>query len=99
VSEIQQGKLKIIAAFIAIYLVWGTTFLAIKYAVETIPPLLMMGLRSLSAGIALYAWGRLRGDEDVKLKEIPKDIVFLVSDRSRPVAYKKNIDKPAAKPK
>lgn len=67
----KQSKLIIIAAFFAIYFVWGTTYLAIKYAIETIPPFLMMGMRSLFAGITLYAWGRLRGDANVTRKEIP----------------------------
>jgi drug/metabolite transporter (DMT)-like permease len=67
----QQDKLKILAAFIAVYFVWGTTYLAIKYAVETIPPFLMMGIRSLSAGMVLYLWGRLRGDANPTRKELP----------------------------
>jgi drug/metabolite transporter (DMT)-like permease len=50
----QQGKLLTFTAFFAIYIVWGTTYLAIKHAVETIPPFLMMGMRSLSAGMVLY---------------------------------------------
>jgi len=67
----QQSKLKILAAFIAVYFVWGTTYLAIKYAIETIPPFLMMGMRSLFAGSVLYTWGRLRGDANVTRKELP----------------------------
>jgi drug/metabolite transporter (DMT)-like permease len=67
----QLSKLKIISAFIAIYFVWGTTYLAIKYAIETIPPFLMMGMRSLIAGSVLYTWGRLRGDANVTRKQLP----------------------------
>jgi drug/metabolite transporter (DMT)-like permease len=51
----------LVLAFAAIYLIWGSTYLAIRYAVETIPPLLMMAARHFTAGIALYAWLRLRG--------------------------------------
>jgi drug/metabolite transporter (DMT)-like permease len=51
----------LVLAFAAIYLIWGSTYLGIRYAVETIPPLLMMGVRHLIAGTALYAWLRLRG--------------------------------------
>ena len=40
----------LIAAFAAIYIVWGSTYLSIKYAIETIPPFLMAGLRFASAG-------------------------------------------------
>lgn len=53
---------KLILAFAAIYVVWGSTYLAIRYAVETIPPFLMMGGRSLVAGTILYSWGRSRGN-------------------------------------
>jgi drug/metabolite transporter (DMT)-like permease len=49
------------AAFAAVYLIWGSTYLAIRYAVETIPPLLMMGMRHLTAGALLYGWARWRG--------------------------------------
>jgi len=67
----QHSKLKILAAFVAVYFVWGTTYLAIKFAIETIPPFMMMGMRSLLAGIVLYTWGRLRGDTNVTRKELP----------------------------
>ncbi|HEX9615112.1 MAG TPA: EamA family transporter [Bacteroidota bacterium] len=53
--------LKTTLAFFAIFVVWGSTYIAIKYAVETIPPFLMMGIRSVTAGIVLYLWGRSRG--------------------------------------
>lgn len=55
--------IKYIAAFAAIYLIWGSTFLAIRYAIETLPPLFMLGTRSLMAGTALYAFARWRGAE------------------------------------
>jgi drug/metabolite transporter (DMT)-like permease len=72
----QPNKLKILAAFVAVYFIWGTTYLAIKYAIETIPPFMMMGMRSLLAGIVLYGWGRLRGDTNVVRKQIPS-LVFI----------------------
>ena len=52
---------QIIAAFASIYLVWGSTYLAIRYAVETIPPFVMGGTRFLISGLMLYAWSRSRG--------------------------------------
>jgi drug/metabolite transporter (DMT)-like permease len=52
---------QIIAAFASIYLVWGSTYLAIRYAVETIPPFIMGGARFLVSGALLYAWARYRG--------------------------------------
>lgn len=67
----KHKKLLIVAAFIAVYVVWGTTYLAIKYAIETIPPFLMMGMRSLIAGLVLYLFGRSRGDANASSKELP----------------------------
>lgn len=48
-------------AFAAIYLIWGSTYLAIKVAIETVPPFLMASTRFLIAGSALYALTRRRG--------------------------------------
>jgi len=53
----------VIAAFAALYIIWGSTYLAIRYAVTTIPPFLMGGVRFLIAGSILYGWSRLRGAE------------------------------------
>lgn len=49
-SPAPAPKLTIVAAFLAIYLIWGTTFLAIRFAVETIPAFMMAGLRFFLAG-------------------------------------------------
>jgi drug/metabolite transporter (DMT)-like permease len=43
-------------AFACIYVIWGSTYLAIRYAVETIPPLFVAGFRHLTAGILLFGW-------------------------------------------
>jgi drug/metabolite transporter (DMT)-like permease len=51
----------VIVAFASVYFFWGGTFLAIRFAVETIPPFLMAGIRHLTAGVLLYAWARYRG--------------------------------------
>jgi len=59
----------LVAGFAAIYLIWGSTYLAIRYAVETFPPLLMMGVRHLCAGATLYGWTRLRGTPAPTLRE------------------------------
>ena len=53
-------RARLIAAFAAVYLVWGSTYLAIRFAVETLPPLLMAGARFLIAGVILLLWSRLR---------------------------------------
>ncbi|MEA2002658.1 MAG: drug/metabolite exporter YedA [Actinomycetota bacterium] len=49
------------AALFAVYVVWGSTYLAIRFAVESLPPLLMSGIRFLIAGGLMYAWLRFRG--------------------------------------
>ncbi len=50
------------AALFTLYLVWGSTYLAIRYAVESLPPFLMSSARALIAGGLLYVWRRARGD-------------------------------------
>jgi drug/metabolite transporter (DMT)-like permease len=56
-------QLKLLAAFASVYLVWGSTYLAIRIAIETIPPLLMAGVRFIIAGSVMYAWGWFRSKE------------------------------------
>ncbi len=55
-------KARLLVAFACVYLVWGSTYLAIRIAIETIPPFLMAGIRFTIAGIILALWSRLRGD-------------------------------------
>jgi drug/metabolite transporter (DMT)-like permease len=52
----------VVAAFAAVYVIWGSTYLGIRYAVESIPPFLMAGSRNLAAGLLLYALARTRGN-------------------------------------
>jgi drug/metabolite transporter (DMT)-like permease len=49
------------AAFSAVYVVWGSTYLAIRFAIETLPPFIMAGSRFILAGGLLYGWARIRG--------------------------------------
>src|SRR5437879_13473870 len=55
------NRAAVILAFLSIYLIWGSTYLAIRYAVETIPPLYTAGLRHLTAGAILLLWCILKG--------------------------------------
>ena len=48
-------------AFAIIYVVWGSTYLAIRFAIETLPPFLMASARFFIAGAMLYAWSRVFG--------------------------------------
>lgn len=61
VDEAGPSRLWMALAFFAIYFVWGTTYLAIRYAVETIPPLVTAGIRHTAAGLILLAMAWMRG--------------------------------------
>jgi len=52
---------RLVAAYATVYLVWGSTYLAILYAIETLPPFLMGAARFLTAGAILVAWAMARG--------------------------------------
>jgi drug/metabolite transporter (DMT)-like permease len=60
-SAIRKARFKIVAAFAAIYLIWGSTYLAIRVGLDSFPPFLMAAARYLSAGGALYLVCRWRG--------------------------------------
>lgn len=60
-SRDPSGWLLRLLAFAAIYIVWGSTFLAIRYTTATIPPLMAAGLRVLVGGALLYGYLRARG--------------------------------------
>lgn len=62
-SETSSYSLPVLLAFAAVYLIWGSTYLVIRFAIETIPPFLMAGGRFLIAGLVLYAALRWRGVE------------------------------------
>jgi drug/metabolite transporter (DMT)-like permease len=54
-------KWQVLLAFAIIYLVWGSTFFAIRVGVQEVPPFLLAGIRFLIAGVLLYAWMRVKG--------------------------------------
>lgn len=81
-SPLNPSPTYVLLALAAIYLIWGTTYLAIRYAIESIPPLLMMAMRHVLAGGILYAVTRLRGVpapslRDWKFPAIVGTILFL----------------------
>ena len=60
-AKVERGLgVKLVLAFLAIYFLWGSTFLSIRIAVETVPPLFAAGVRFSLAGSILYVWCRLR---------------------------------------
>jgi len=63
-------NIKITAAFAVIYIVWGTTFLAIRFALESIPPFMMAGLRFTVAGLLLFAWVYFRNPVKIKVEHL-----------------------------
>lgn len=60
-------RAKIFAAFASVYLIWGSTYLAIRFVIETMPPFLMAGLRFLVAGVLLFLFERFRSKEREKI--------------------------------
>jgi drug/metabolite transporter (DMT)-like permease len=68
-SEFRASLPAIWSALIAVYLIWGSTYLAIRYAVETMPPFLMAAIRFIVSGGFLYALRRLSGDRAPKSVE------------------------------
>jgi drug/metabolite transporter (DMT)-like permease len=57
----RAAPVRLVLAFACIYVVWGSTYLAIRLAVDTLPPFLMAGVRFLIAGAFLYALGTRQG--------------------------------------
>ena len=53
--------LRRLLSFAAVWFIWGSTYLAIRFAIDTLPPWMMAAMRFLSAGAMLYAWCRWRG--------------------------------------
>jgi drug/metabolite transporter (DMT)-like permease len=62
-NDANATTLKLLLAFFAIYVIWGSTYLAIRFAVEGLPPLLMMGARHLTAGALLLGLLLVRGEK------------------------------------
>jgi drug/metabolite transporter (DMT)-like permease len=61
IRRVPGSMWRLYAAFLAVYIIWGSTYLAIRFSIETLPPFLMGGSRFLLAGGLLFAWARWRG--------------------------------------
>jgi drug/metabolite transporter (DMT)-like permease len=75
---------KVLVAFAIIYVVWGSTFLAIRVGVREVPPFLFAGMRFFVAGIVLYCWMRLKGTRSPSLRQwgaasLLAALMFLIS--------------------
>jgi len=62
ITGMSRGTALLILAFAAVYILWGSTYLAIRYAIETLPPLLMASTRFLISGAILFVIARLSAD-------------------------------------
>lgn len=76
------SRVRVIAAFVAIYLIWGSTYLAIRYAIDTIPPLYTAGIRHLTAGTILLVWALAKGlrptKEQIRASVVIGFLFFLI---------------------
>lgn len=71
-SQKKNSRLMIVAAFAAIYIIWGSTYTAILIAIREIPPLLMAGIRFFTAGVILYLFSRMRGEATPHISSVSK---------------------------
>src|SRR5947207_10920743 len=85
-SKIPANRLGVIAAFFSIYVIWGSTYLAIRYAVAAIPPLYTAGFRHLVAGSILLLWALAKGQRpswaQVKASVVIGFLFFLIGHGS-----------------
>ncbi|NNF04363.1 MAG: EamA family transporter, partial [Rhodothermales bacterium] len=70
IPAIDRSTLLLIAAFAAVYLIWGSTYLAIRIAIDSMPPLVMVGSRFVVAGVLVLAWLWIRGSRLPEAKRI-----------------------------
>ena len=62
ITHKEPSKIMILAAFAAIYIIWGSTYIAMLFAIREIPPMMMLGVRFTVAGMILYTYSRLKGE-------------------------------------
>jgi drug/metabolite transporter (DMT)-like permease len=71
-SITKHPKALVLAAFAAVYLIWGSTYLAILLAIKTIPPFFMAGSRFIIAGLLLLIYALIKGERIPDLKSVWK---------------------------
>lgn len=81
-TERRGIPLPVVASLGAVYIVWSSTYLALRYVVDAMPPLLSSGARYLLAGVLLHGFLRLRGSEAPSAKQwlagvVPGALLFL----------------------
>jgi drug/metabolite transporter (DMT)-like permease len=70
-STIASRSFAVLAAFAGIYVIWGTTYLAIAISIQTIPPFMSGAARFLTAAGLMYAWMRWRSRDPLKGVNVP----------------------------
>src|SRR3569833_1904724 len=68
-TQRESYRARMLFSFFCVYVLWGTTFLAIRIAVEELPPMFAAGARFFTAGILLYAFMRVKGERAPTLKQ------------------------------
>src|ERR1700693_523534 len=68
-ADVHRPAWKTLLAFAIIYIVWGTTYLAIRVGVAEVPPFLLAGMRFLIAGGVIYAWMIAHGEPSPTRRE------------------------------
>jgi drug/metabolite transporter (DMT)-like permease len=71
----RSSKWTIVLAFAAVYIIWGSTYLAIQLGIRDIPPFLLSSIRFLLAGIALFAWCLWKKDSMPSRKDIGRNAI------------------------
>ena len=71
-SMAKHSKALVVAAFAAVYIIWGSTYLAILLAIKSIPPFFMAGTRFLIAGLILLVWAFIKGESLPNKKSVLK---------------------------
>ncbi|MFN3402855.1 MAG: EamA family transporter [Cytophagaceae bacterium] len=76
--SLREGKFPVIISFAAIYIIWGSTYLGIKVAMECIPPMLMAGFRFILAGGILYLIAKIRKEPNPTIGNLKPLIISSV---------------------
>src|SRR5262245_51516400 len=71
----EASKLSVFLAFAAVYIIWGSTYVAVIISLRSIPPFVLSGFRFLIAGIILYLWCRSRGEAKPNADALQKNAV------------------------
>ena len=75
-AEPAPAKSAVMLAFLAVYVLWGSSYLGIAWAIQTLPPFLMAGSRMLVAGVILTAWAAWRGAERPSGPEMRSSVIL-----------------------